>query len=187
MKPFKSFSKNTSVFLVLATFFSGVVFAQEENLDEEAEGKHGISFVMSHTYIGEGRDEFGDKEFKSVPSFAIDYNYWLSEKFAIGLHTDFLNETLIVESNDEELIERERPIAPLIMGTYTLWGNWNVGLGFGAEFASGETYFVAGLALEYVVEIHNGWGVLGTLTHDFRANVYNATSIGIGIEKRFGK
>lgn len=177
-----------SIFLVLATFFSGIAFAQEENVvEEEAEGKHSISFVMSHTYIGGGRDEFGDKTFKSVPSFAIDYNYWLSEKFAIGLHTDFLNETFIVESDEEELIERERPIAPVVMGSYALSKNWNFGLGFGAEFASGESYFVTRLAIEYVVEIHDGWAVLGALTHDFRANIYNATSVGIGIEKRFGK
>ena len=187
-------NKKTIVLLGILTFCSEIGLAQEnlaleEELveGEETEGRHSIGFVMSHTRIGEGRDANGEKEFLTVPSFAIDYNYWLSERFALGLHTDFIYESFIIEVENDELIEREFPVAPVVMATYKPGKHWTFGLGFGGEFASDETLFVTRLAVEYLVEIRNGWGVFGSLTQDFRATTYNTTSLGIGIEKRFGK
>ena len=183
--------------LVCLGLSSSLCFAQEEieveeheEIElEESEGRHSIAFVLGHARIGQGRDSDGNKRFTTVPSFAIDYNYWISEKFALGLHTDFLNENFFIETEDGgELIERERPIAPAIMGTYKPGEHWSFGVGFGGEFAiGGEAYFVTRFGIEYGVEIRNGWEVLGSITQDFRANAYNVTSIGLGIEKRFGQ
>ncbi|WP_339875997.1 hypothetical protein [uncultured Algoriphagus sp.] len=185
--------KNIKFFmLLLALSFSSICFGQEEReeeMEQESEGRHSVAFVLGHARIGQGRDAEGNKQFTSVPSFAIDYNYWFSEVYSLGLHTDFLNENFFIETEDEgQLIERERPIAPAVMGTYKPGEHWSFGLGFGGEFAKGgETYFVTRFAIEYGVEIRNGWEVLGSLTQDFRAKAYNVTSLGIGIEKRFGK
>lgn len=175
------------VFVFSLICSSHLCFAQEENWEKEkAEGRHSLALVIAHSRIGQGRDAEGNKQFTSVPSAAIDYNYWIAPRFAIGIHTDFLNENFYIETEDEgELIERERPIAPALMGTYKPGEHWSFGLGFGGEFAEGEDYFVSRFAVEYGVEIRNGWEVLGTLTQDFRAKAYNVTSIGIGIEKRF--
>ncbi|EAZ81851.1 hypothetical protein [Algoriphagus machipongonensis] len=160
---------------------------EEEIEIEEVEGKHSIAFVLGHSRIGQGRDAEGKKQFTMVPSLAIDYNYWISKKFALGLHTDFLNENFFIESESEgEIIERERPIAPAVMGTFKPEEHWSFALGFGGEFvAGGETYFVTRVAIEYGVEIRNGWEVLGVLTQDFRANAYNVTTLGLGIAKVF--
>ena len=190
--------KMTTFFVLLITLsYSSLCLAQEEiemgeseELEfEENEGRHSIAFVLGHARIGQGRDSDGNKRFTTVPSFAIDYNYWISEKFALGLHTDFLNENFFIETEDEgELIERERPIAPAVMGTYKPGEHWSFGFGFGGEFAKGgETYFVTRFGIEYGVEIRKGWEVLGSITQDFRANAYNVTSIGLGIEKRLGR
>ncbi|UZD21832.1 hypothetical protein PBT90_20175 [Algoriphagus halophytocola] len=180
---------------ILFSLFSSICVAQEEENEEseavemeESEGRHSLALVLAHARIGQGRDAEGKKQFTTVPSFALDYNYWISEKFAIGLHTDFLNENFFIETEDEgEIIERERPIAPVVTGVYKPGEHWSFSLGFGGEFAEGEDYFVTRLGVEYGVEIRNGWEVLGSLTHDFRANAYNVTSLGIGIEKRFGE
>lgn len=178
--------RHLTLFLLL---ISASTFAQEaEGEEEDNEEKHTVSFVLSHAKIGQGIDAEGDKQFTSVPSFSLAYNYWIVPKFAIGLHTDFLNENFYVESEKEgDVIERERPIAPAIMGIYNPGKHFSFGLGFGGEFVKGKDYFVTRLAIEYGVEIRNGWEVLGSLTQDFRANIYNVTSLGIGIEKRFGK
>ncbi|PZX48528.1 hypothetical protein [Algoriphagus chordae] len=172
---------------------SSLCFAQEEKVNaeseepKESEGKHTIAFFIGHARIGQGTDSEGKRQFNMVPSVSIDYNYWISTRFALGIHTDFLNENFYVESEEDGApIERERPIAPALMGTYMLGEHWSFGLGFGGEFAEGEDYFVTRFAIEYGVEIRNGWAVLGSLTQDFRANAYNVTSFGIGVEKRFG-
>jgi len=156
--------------------------------EEGVEGKHSLALVLMHSRIGQGRNEAGMKQFTTVPAFALDYNYWFAENFAIGLHTDFLNENFIVESESGgELIERERPIAPVIMATYSAGEHFNFSLGFGGEFAEGDDYFVTRFAVEYGVEIRNGWAMLASISQDFRANVYNVTSVGLGVEKRFGR
>lgn len=176
------------VLIAFMLFNSLAAMAQEEiEQEKEEEGKHSIALVLGHSRIGQGRDSEGNKKFTSVPSFAIDYNYWLTEKFALGLHTDFLNENFFIETESEgKLIERERPIAPALTGTIKPGEHWSFGLGFGGEFVKGgEAYFVTRFAIEYGVEIRNGWEVLGSLTQDFRANAYNVTSYGLGIEKRF--
>ena len=169
--------------------FHFVAFGQEEfseGKSEESEGRHSIAFILSHSRIGQGRSEAGEKQFTAVPSLAIDYNYWVSEKFALGLHNDLLNETFFVESEKNgDLIERERPFTTLLYGGYKVGGNWGFGLGVGAEFARGENYFVTRISIEYGVEIREGWEVFGSLNQDFRADVYNITSLGIGIGKRF--
>lgn len=180
------------MFLILAVSLGlagNLCFGQEKENEaelEESEGRHSIAFVLSHARIGQGRDEDGNKQFTTVPSIAIDYNFWIAPKFAVGVHTDFLNENFYVETEDEgDIIERERPIAPALMGTYKPGEHWSFGLGLGGEFAKGDDYFVTRFAIEYGVEIRNGWEVLGSLTQDFRAKAYNVTSLGIGIEKRF--
>ncbi|MEP0710550.1 hypothetical protein [Algoriphagus sp.] len=170
-----------------SVLLSHTVMAQEEVREgSEREGRHSLALVLAHARIGQGRDAEGNKQFTSVPAFALDYNYWIVPKFAIGLHTDFLNENFYIETEDEgQLIERERPIAPAIMGTYKAGEHWNFGLGIGGEFAKGEDYFVTRLGVEYTVEIRNGWGVLASLTQDFRSKAYNVTSLGLGVEKKF--
>lgn len=180
-------TKNFFFLGILFISFCTVAHAQEvEGEIEESEGKHSLALVIAHSRIGQGRDADGNKQFTMVPSVALDYNYWILPKFALGIHTDFLNENFYVESaEDGKLIERERPVAPALMGTYKPGEHWSFGLGFGGEFAEGDDYFVTRLGIEYGVEIRNGWEVLGTLTQDFRASTYNVTSIGIGIEKHF--
>ncbi len=180
-----------SLFMLIG-FFNSPVFAQETSKEEteerieESEGKHSIAFILGHARIGQARNEQGEKEFLSVPSIAIDYNYWISEKFTIGLHTDLLNENFFVESEKNgDIIERERPITLLIAGVYKIGKHWGFGLGTGGEFVRGKDYFVTRAFIEYGVEIRDGWEVFGSLNQDFRANVYNITSYGIGIEKRF--
>jgi hypothetical protein len=162
-----------------------VEIQEEEEELEETEGKHNIAFILGHARIGQARNQEGEKEFLSVPSIAIDYNYWISDNFLIGLHSDILNENFFIESEKNgDLIERERPITLLIAGGYKIGRHWVIGLGTGGEFVKGKNYFVTRISIEYGVEIRNGWEVFGTLNQDFRANVYNITSFGIGIGKR---
>ena len=94
------------IFLVLILLiFYFTAFAQEEVVEYELEEegrRHSISLVISHARIGEGRNAEGNKEFLMAPSIGFDYNYWINEKWAIGLHTDFLNETFFVETPEQK-------------------------------------------------------------------------------------
>lgn len=164
-----------------------VVFGQEElgeNEIEASEGRHSFAFVIGHARIGQGINEEGKKEFLTVPSLALDYNYLLSEKWAIGIHTDFLNENFFVENGSGEILERERPVAPALMGSFIPGGHWVFSLGVGREFAGEENFTLTRFKIEYGAEIRNGWEVFGVISQDFRWSAYNVTTIGLGLSKR---
>lgn len=73
------------------------------------------------------------------------------------------------------------------MGFYTAGEHWSFGLGMGGEFAKEENYLQNRLAVEYGAEIRNGWEVFGLLQYDFRWKAYDTWTIGLVINKSFGK
>ena len=173
--------------LGLLMVFHFVTFAQEEfsKLEsEESESRHSFAFVISHSRIGQGRNSEGEKSFLVVPSLALHYNYWLNENWAIGLHTDFLNENFFIENGEGEILERERPVAPAIMAAFIPAENWSITFGIGKEFANEESFTLTRLSLEYGIEIKNGWEFFGVISQDFRWSAYDVTSFGFGIGKR---
>lgn len=174
-----------TLFLLVFASISKVMAQEEKGLEPE-EGKHVIALLLGHSRIGQGRSEEGKKQFTMAPSFALDYNYWISNKFAIGLQTDFINENYFIETGEEGgVVERERPIAPTISGSYKLAKHWSVSLGFGGEFAKGDDYFVSRLSVEYGLEISEGWELVAVLSQDFRSSIYDVTALSIGVAKRF--
>ena len=175
-----------SLLLCLLFLFSFCALAQTESgKEEEIEGNHSLSFVIGHARIGQGRNEEGVKEFLTVPSLALDYNYWFSDRWALGLHTDFLTENFFIENGEGEVIERERPIAPAIMGVFKVSEHWIISLGVGKEFSNEQNFTLARISFEYGVKIRNGWDVFGVLSQDFRLSAYNVTTFGFGLSKKF--
>lgn len=173
--------------LGVLTMLHFVTFAQKEfsELESEvSESRHSFGFVISHSWIGQGSDAEGGKRFLVVPSIAFHYNYWFSEKWTLGLHTDFLNENFFVKTWEGEVLERDRPIAPAIMGGYKLGENWLISLGVGKEFADEESFTLTRLSFEYGKEIKNGWEVFGVISQDLRWSAYDVTSFGFGIGKK---
>lgn len=174
--------------LICVSFmFQQMAFAQEESVEieeEKLEKRHHIALVMSHAWVRQGRNAEGEKEFLVVPSFSFDYNYWINEKWAIGLHTDFLNENFFVETSKGEILERDRPIAPALMGVFKPFERWVFSIGFGREFADEESFTLTRFSVEYGVELPKDWEVFGFLSQDFRWNAYDVTTLGIGLAKR---
>lgn len=108
-----------------------IVNAQEKELEEQkefAEKKHSIAILLSHTQMAESIGD-GKKKWISIPSWGIDYNYELSEKWAVGLHNDIILENFIVEHNDKTEIERSSPFASTVVVLYKLGNHISVMLG----------------------------------------------------------
>jgi len=163
------------------------VNAQEEKEHEEqkefAEKKHSIALVLSHTQITEGIED-GKKEWISLPSWGIDYNYEINEKWGIGLHNDIVVESFIVEHNDGTEIERSSPFASTIVGLFKPGKHISFVLGAGGEFSKEENLFLIRAGVEYGYRIHDDWELVANITNDLKVNAYNSWSIGIGIARK---
>ncbi|WP_121668030.1 hypothetical protein [Mesonia aquimarina] len=174
-----------SIFLTL--FFVLSIYSQEEQKLEEEKGSfHRIGLNLSHTNVFSGvKDQ--ENKLLSLPSWGIDYDFWFSEKWAIGLHTDILIEKYTVEENldsQNKILERNKPIAPAVMGTYH-FGRHNILFGAGAEFAEEENLFLNRVGYEYGIEFLEKWELGFSINYDFRWNAYDSFSIGIEISRIF--
>ncbi|MET3026687.1 hypothetical protein ABXT06_08435 [Flavobacterium sp. UW10123] len=177
-------------FLCLILFFSNKIVAQESG-EETFKPHHQIGISINHVHVFEGRDDEGNRETLTLPAWGIDYTFQFHEKWAIGLHTDFIVEKFKVEKvyaseEDKETVERSYPIAPALMGIYKPNEHWSFLLGFGGEFAKEEDFFLTRAGVEYGYELPKGWEIFGTASYDFKWNAYDSWGIGLGIAKNFG-
>lgn len=183
-KPYLFFS------LLIIGLFSNKITAQKE--EKAFKPHHQLGLSINHVHVFEGRDDEGNREVLSLPAWGLDYTFQFHEKWAIGLHTDFIIEKFKVEKNpasgeDKETVERSYPIAPAVMGIYKPNEHWSFLLGFGGEFAKEEDFSLTRAGVEYGYEMPKGWEVLGTASYDFKWNAYDSWGIGLGIAKNFGR
>lgn len=174
----------------LRGYFSNEVKAQQ-SWEKRFKPYHQIGISINHVHVFEGRDYDGRREVLSLPAWGVDYTFQFKEKWAVGLHTDFIIEKFKVEKNlsggeEKEIVERSYPIAPALMGIYKPNENWSFLLGFGGEFAREEDFFLTRAGAEYGYELPKGWEVFGTVSYDFKWNAYDSWGIGLGIAKNFG-
>lgn len=152
--------------------------------------KHNIGLNIGHAHSLHGVEEDGSSKTLILPYWGFDYNFQFAQRFALGVHVDYINEDFEVEKNlasGSQTVERSRPVAPALVGFYKPGERWSVGLGIGGEFSKEENYLLNRGAVEYGVEIRKGWEVFGVLQYDIRWNAYDTWTIGLGISKAFGK
>ena len=173
----------------------------EETLHEHAqdEGQHGehhnfkhsIALMLGHTHISEGRDAAGDNKWLAVPSFALDYNYLINDKWSVGLHNDIIIESFIVERHlssggEQEILEREYPIASLVMIGYKFSNHFTFNAGAGGEFAKGENFFMYRFGLEAGWHLSDpSWELVAGINYDIRIDAYDIWNLTFGVAKRF--
>jgi hypothetical protein len=170
------------------------VWAQHDAASEHAKPFkpfHSLGVAIGHAHSFKGVDENGGRKNMALPYFGLDYNFQFAPKWALGLHTDFINETFVVEKTEPdgtvEELERSRPIAPALMAMYNLSHRWKLGFGMGGEFASEGNFWLNRAAIEYACPIRKGWEVFGALQYDIRWSAYDTWTIGLGIAYAFGE
>ncbi|OXB08733.1 hypothetical protein B0A81_08440 [Flavobacterium plurextorum] len=180
--------------VLLTTIFYLVSYSSvtaQENEKKVFSRHHQIGISINHAHVFEGRDDEGNHEVLNLPAWGVDYTYQFHEKWAIGLHTDFIIEKFKVEKtyasgDDKETVERSYPIAPAVMGIYKPSESWSILLGFGGEFSKEENFFLTRAGVEYGYELPKDWEIFGTFSYDLKWNAYDSWGIGLGIAKNFG-
>ena len=170
-------------------FLLSIAFASAQETEtlqenEYAEKKHSLVLIMSHTQIAEGLEN-GEKKWISLPSWGIDYNYEINERWAIGLHNDIVVERFAVKHFNGTEIERSTPFASTFVGMFKPVKNFSLVFGAGGEFSKEENLFLIKAGIEYAYRFHNNWELIANLTNDLKINTYNSWSIGFGVARKF--
>jgi hypothetical protein len=172
-------------------FINFQAFAQETKGNNEKESRKGmqqLSLVVSHSHITEGESANGGKEWIVVPAWGLDYNYWLSNHWAIGLHSDMMLQSFKVKDGDAEegsTLERKRPLAVVPVAVFKPLEHSSFIVGLGQEFAPEGNLTLMRLGYEYGLEINDKWEFCAGLTYDLKFNVYNTWTLGLGISRSF--
>jgi hypothetical protein len=140
--------------------------------------------------VSQGANADGDLTWVALPSWGLNYNFWVTPKWAVGLHTDLINETFKVEENlsEEETaptVERTRPIAPAVMVSWRPRKHLAMLLGAGQEFAKEGNLALMRAGVEYTIHIGGLWETSGSFAYDFRFNAYDSYTFGIGVTRTF--
>jgi hypothetical protein len=152
--------------------------------------RHEVSLLLAHTFVSEGLNAEGKLTVLGLPSWGLNYNFWLSPHWAVGLHTDIISEVFVVKENldhgdGEPEVERSFPVAPALMTTYRPHEHWAFMLGAGAEFAKEGNLFLMRAGTEYTIHLSGAWETSGSLAYDFRTNAYDSWTLGFGVTRTF--
>ena len=183
MNPFKL---NIFILLFLATAVIGHAQHAETMHQEHhgMKGSHRITLGLGHTHISEGEVD-GNREWLVVPSWSFNYDYWLSDNWAIGLQNDLVLETFVIEHGNQELLERSYPWTVVPVAIYKPGKRWGFIGGIGAEYAKEQTLTLTRLGVEYGVHLPHGWEVGAAAVWDGKWNYYNSWGLAFTVSKIF--
>ena len=158
---------------------------QEHHEGKEEHKRHVVGFGLGHSMVLQGvRD--GEVGNIYVPSFLAQYSYMISEKVGIGLNVDVLIETFAIEDRDGIEVERERPVATILVGDYEIGKRFALVVGAGVEWEKNENYGLLRFGLDYAHPLGDkGFEFLATFTSDILFGGYNTINLGLGVGKKF--
>lgn len=176
-------------FFLISLLLSFQIVAQEKNQRTESKkGLQQLSLFMSHSHIAAGASDAGGKEWIVVPSWGLDYNYWISAQWAIGVHSDMMIQSFKVKEGNEaegSTIERTRPIAILPVVVFKPKEHSSFIVGLGKEFAAEGNLTLMRIGYEYGLDIGNQWELSAGIAYDLKFNAYDTWILGLGISRSF--
>lgn len=75
----------------------------------ELKGTSRLTVGIGHTNLSEGKID-GKTEWLTLPSWVLNYDNWISNKWAIKLQNNIALDFFFIENGDNELLGRSYPI-----------------------------------------------------------------------------
>jgi hypothetical protein len=175
--------KYTTLLFVLALYLD--VAGQDVTTDKEEESyRHRLSMMMAFSHVPSANNLEGQSSVFIVPTWAINYDYWFTSKFGLGLHNDLVLQQYKIETEDDNtVVERSFPIAVTLTGLYKASEQWTFLFGVGREFEKHENFNLFSVGAEYGIELPNAWEVNLNAIYENKLSAYDSWMIGIGFSK----
>ncbi len=145
-------------------------------------GSHRLTLGLGHTHLSQGEVE-GETKWLAAASWSLNYDYWLSDHWAIGLQNDIVLQDFSIDHGDNQVLERSYPWSIVPAGIYKPIKNWSFIGGVGAEYAHEQTLALTRLGVEYGVHLPHDWEVGGTAVWDNKWDYYNSWGLALTISK----
>ena len=152
----------------------------------EHKGTSRLTLGLGHTHISEGKID-GKTEWLALPSWALNFDYWISNTIGIGIQNDIILESFIIEHGNQELLERSYPIASVPVIIYKPGNRLMLVAGVGAEFTKEQTLVLTRIGVEYGFHLPNNWEIGAALVWDNKWDYYNSWGLAIAISRLWPK
>jgi hypothetical protein len=170
---------------------SANLFAQQTDVNNASpthgmKGTQRLTIGLGHTQLSKGQIE-GRTQWVPLASWSLNYDYWLSNKWAIGLQNDWILETFVVLHGNNEELERVNPLVMVPVAMYKFAPRWNAIGGVGVEYSHGHTLALTRIGLEYGWHLPNNMEAGLAFVWDNRWNYFNAWGLAFTFSKLWPK
>jgi hypothetical protein len=154
--------------------------------EESNENKHRVTIVMANSHIPAANKVASQHPVFIVPTWGVNYDYWFTPKWAIGLQNDIvLQHYKIEKKKDQEVIERVDPVTICGVALFRPIPKLTFLAGLGSEIERNENFTVLLVGTEYGIELPSHWEVNFNLTYESKIATYNSWMFGVGFSKHF--
>ncbi|MGC3946217.1 MAG: hypothetical protein QM762_17160 [Chryseolinea sp.] len=182
MKPLNLLYTYCSVVLFLSAGHE--LCAQNESTKPEF-NRNKVSLSITHTHIPTGVNENGESSWIMLPSWSLDYDYSIAEKWSAGIHTDLVIQDFEYEKEEGIVKKRSKPFSMALVGTRKFGEHFSLFAGGGMEVAPEGTLGLFRIGGDCGWELPNNWELSINVVADFKVDAYNAWVFGFGAGKRF--
>jgi hypothetical protein len=164
--------------------------AQDHGSDTHTNGAHEfkhhrVAVVIGHGHVF-GAESIGNgKDIVTIPTWGIDYQYWINEKFGASLKSDIEIMDYVVHSGEENQIIRSNPVIVSTVFLYHPSKGWNFLAGPGIEFEESHNLFILRAGMAYEFEVGKHWDFSPEVVFDLKDGNIGCFTWGIGVGKRF--
>lgn len=145
-------------------------------------GANRLTLGLGHTHVSQGKVN-GDTKWLTLPSWSINYDHWINDKWAIGVQSDLILESFVIESHGNELIERKFPFTVVPVAIYKPGKHFSFLGGVGGEFAKGHNFVTTRLGVEYGLHLPKDWEVGIAAVWDNKWDYYNSWGLAFTFSK----
>ena len=169
--------------VVLLVPVSAPLAAQEGEAEtHEPLRRHHVTLFTGYTWVPQGETE--GTSVVIVPTIGIDYTYWVSHAFALGVVNDFELSTYVIETSDGSPLVREFTYVGAAVAKYEPVRGLAFFAGPGVELETHENFFIVKLGLEYAFARSDRWHTSITFGYDFNVE-YHTWSLGVSVSRLF--
>ena len=160
----------------------------QASLDETSEkqhSRHHVSIMIAHTHVPKGTEHTAGSGPLIIPSWGLNYNFHINEKWSVGWHNDMEISTYFIKDEHGAELERERPIITSLVGIFKPRKYVGILAGAGRELEKHQSFWVLRAGLEFEIEMGNNWDLAPSFIYDLKESVYDSWTIGLAVGKRF--
>ena len=169
-----------------ASFFGQEHDEHTEHGSEAHEFKHHrVALIIGHGHVFGAEEVNSDKKIATMPTWGLDYQYWINRKFGLGLKSDIEIMDYVVTLEDHTETERNNPLIVSTVFLYNPAKGWNLFTGPGIEFEESHNFFVIRAGVGYEFELPGHWDFAPEIVFDLKDGHIGAFTWGIGVGKRF--